>query len=72
MDVNSQYCPARRDIEERSWVLVSKLAKLSSQLLNLLGNHQAFAETKDECAHVRTEFTELAQRLQSHRLLHRC
>ena len=72
MDLASQYCPTRREIEERSWVLVTRLSCLSSRLLDLIGDHLAFDATKGECADLRTEITELGRRLHAHRSAHNC
>lgn len=73
MDLTSQYCPDRRNLEERVWVLVSRLSASTGQLLNLIGkNHQVFLSAKADCGQTRDEIIELRRQLDGHRFAHGC
>ena len=72
MDLTSQYCQLRRDIEERSWVLVSRLSMLTECLNRLIGQHAAFRDMKLQCAEVRQEIAASNLLLKKHRAAHRC
>jgi hypothetical protein len=69
----AHYCPARRNLEESSWRLVSQLAALTSRLPALVGfNHQAFMAIKDSCTEKRAQLSESHRQLLVHRLDHGC
>lgn len=71
--VAAKYCSIRRDLEERSWVLTSRHAALTSRLLQLIGkDHRTFVELKDECAETHRENTEARMLLLQHRVSHGC
>ena len=73
MDLTAQYCPTRRDLEELSWSLTSRLAGLTGRLLRLVGdNHDAFLVVKGECAETRAALVASHQTLSSHRSDHGC
>lgn len=73
MDLTCQYCPDRRNLEERVWVLVSRLSALTGRLLDLVGkNHQVFLSAQADCGHTRDEIIELRRQLQGHRSVHHC
>ncbi len=72
MEKSHTYCPTRRRLEERGWMLISKLASVSGRLINLIGKHQAFIEAKDECNDLRTAITESQTALRDHRAMHNC
>lgn len=73
MDLGAQYCPARRNLEERGWVLVSQLSDLSSRLIGLAGSdHRAFMAAKASCDEKRVQLTESHHELQTHRAKHGC
>jgi len=73
MDFTAQYCPTRKDLEERSWGLVSRLASLSGQLLKLTGaGHQEFMAVKFQCVEVRGEISKAKGQLLDHRSAHGC
>lgn len=73
MDLTSQYCPERRDLEKSSWNLVSKLTALTEQLMMLIGkSHTEFMATKARCEHVKQEILESYDRLLAHRTAHGC
>ena len=68
-----QYCPTRRNLEERTNNLVSRLAMITGRLLLLIGNnHHLFTETKAECTTLRAEIAEARRNLDDHRVLHQC
>ena len=72
MDFTCQYCSTRRDIEERSWALVSRLCSLTSRLTMLVGQRTAFSAVKVECGELRQEIQHLHVRLKDHRDTHHC
>ncbi len=72
MDSSCRYCSTRRDIEERSWALVTRLCILTSRLSVLVGQHKEFSAVKVECGEVRAEIRHLHVRLQDHRQTHCC
>ena len=73
MDLTSQYCPDRRNLEEKAWALASRLFLLNERLLTLIGmDHRAFLSAKAECVETTAEIAQLRNRLAKHRLLHGC
>ncbi|HTZ56555.1 MAG TPA: hypothetical protein VMB49_00590 [Acidobacteriaceae bacterium] len=73
MDLTAQYCSARRDIEERSWALTSRLAALTDRLIGLTGlDHQAFLDVRGKCHEVKGELSESHEELKNHRRNHGC
>ena len=73
MDLSVQYCPHRRNLEEKVWFLVSRLSVITSQLFSLVGkDHVAFAATKLDCVRTREEITESSRLLGAHRFQHGC
>lgn len=71
MDV--AYCSIRRDLEDRSWNLSSRLFELSSRLLALVGkNHRQFLDAKALCEHAREDIDDSLLRLRIHRQKHGC
>jgi hypothetical protein len=73
VDLTAEYCPARRNLEESGWRLVSQLAGLTSQLPGLVGsNHQAFMAMKDSCKEKREQLTESNRQLHVHLSAHGC
>ena len=74
MDFTHTYCSTRRDLEETSWLLVSKLASVSGYLLKLVGskNPLAFAATKLECTDLRERIDTARTALEQHRSGHGC
>ncbi len=72
-DPLTQYCPTRRDLEERSLNLVGRLTVVTEHLLRLIGrDHGAFLANKAECRDLRTVIVESRRQLQEHRLAHGC
>lgn len=73
MDTTTQYCPIRKDLEKRSWKLVSKLSSLSPRLMVSAGiDHKVFNETTAELRETRAEIVEIRQQLEAHRSKHGC
>lgn len=73
MDLTFQYCPDRRILEEKVWVLASRLSTLTGRLLALTGkDHQVFLLAKDDCSHTHAEIFELRRELTAHRFAHGC
>lgn len=73
MDLTATYCQIRRDLEERSWVMVSRHAALTSRLLRLTGRgHQAFLDAKEDCRISSEEVNESQNNLRIHRREHGC
>jgi hypothetical protein len=73
MDLTVQYCPDRRNLEEKVWVLVSRLSALTGRLLGLVGkDHQTFALTQTACTEARADIVVFRQQLDIHRAAHRC
>lgn len=67
------YCPVRRDLEENSWSLTTRLSLQTSHLLTLIGHdHSAFVAMKDLCDQTRTQITDSHFHLQHHRSAHGC
>ena len=72
-DALTQYCPVRRNLEEHTYNLVTRLAALTDRLLRLIGgNHKEFLETKGECAEVRSQVVDGRRELSEHRRTHGC
>jgi hypothetical protein len=68
-----KYCVTRRSLEERGWILTSKLASASARLMKLVGkDHEAFMETRAECKDLRMEIVVSRTDLRDHRAVHRC
>lgn len=66
-------CPTRRDLEEQSWMLTSKLSILASKLMTFVAaDHHAFNVTSQRCGEVRVQLKESRRRLQAHRSQHGC
>lgn len=73
MDLSATYCQTRRDLEEHGWALSSRLATVTSRLLQLIGsNHAAFLATVDECHAIHLEIAESHKDLKRHRRDHGC
>lgn len=73
MDLTTQYCANRRNLEENVWVRVSRLSALTSRLLNLIGkDHRDFILTQIACSDARADIVDLRRRLDTHRLAHHC
>lgn len=72
-DPLTQYCPVRRNLEQRNYNLVSRLSALTDRLMRLIGSdHTAFAAAKLECRCVRDEVSEVRREVAEHRLAHGC
>jgi len=72
-DPLTQYCPIRRDLEQRGFDLVSQLAVLTEKLLRLVGHrHVAFVAMKSESANTRADIMHPQRKLAQHRLAHGC
>jgi hypothetical protein len=73
MDKTAQYCPVRRDLEERAWTLTAKLSTVASKLIALVDvDHRSFNATQTEWADVRSDLAESHRMLQTHRSGHGC
>jgi hypothetical protein len=73
VDLKSQYCPARGNLEGRLWALATRLSTSTGKLLNLVGkDHVLFLSMKDDCRETQAEIVELRQKLADHRLHHGC
>jgi hypothetical protein len=73
MDLNAQYCPDRRNLEEKVWIRVSRLSSLTGRLLGLIGkDHQTFTLTHTACSDARADIVDFRQQLHIHRLAHGC
>jgi len=72
LDFSCSYCPARRDLEEHTWALVSRLSLLTSRLLKLVGDHGRFTEAKVECVELRGAIAQSSANLAAHRAFHGC
>jgi hypothetical protein len=67
------YCAIRRGLEERAWILVSKLAHVTGRLPHLAGkDHRAFREARAKCHDLRAQLAASRRALQQHRQLHNC
>ncbi len=72
-DFTTQYCSTRRDLEERGWILTSRLFELSTRLLRTIGNdRQEFAAIKQECGELRGVIGKAQSDLRGHRSKHGC
>jgi hypothetical protein len=73
MDFAAAYCPTRRDIEKRGWVLTSQLFSLTARLLKKVGDdHGAFMALREECRAAKLAITASNQSLRDHRREHGC
>ena len=73
MDLTAEYCPTRRDLEQRVWNLVTRLSDLTSKLMLLTGkDHQAFISAKGHCDDAKAEVVDSRQKLDVHRSQHGC
>lgn len=74
MDLATAYCATRKDLEETGWWLTSRLATLTSRLLQLAGgsNHLAFLEIRQECVATRMAIGDSHRDLREHRREHGC
>ena len=73
MDVRSEYCRERRELEQSSWSLVGKLSVLTEQLMMLIGkDHTQFMAAKARCENMKREILESHDRLRTHRAAHGC
>ena len=69
----ASYCSTRRDLENRSWALTSRLFDLSGRLTNMAGlRKREFSSTHDDCEETKGELAELHQLLEAHRSKHGC
>ena len=72
-DPATQFCPMRRNLEERNYNLVDRLSVLTDRLLQLIGhNHGQFLAIKTECAQVRMVMVYVQRELAEHRYEHGC
>jgi hypothetical protein len=63
----------RRDLEEGSWNLTSRLAELTTRLVLIVGrDHHAFLDALDECQTTALEITQFRVDLQERRQDHGC
>ena len=73
MDFTAPYCKTRRDLEERSWVLTSQRAALTTHLISLIGDdHDDFLATLDQCRTRSLEVAESREQVREHRRVHGC
>jgi len=73
MDLTACYCPTRRNLEERGWILVSHLSRVSAGLLRYAGvDPKAFNVTSTECSCIRNELAATHRLLSKHREQHGC
>jgi hypothetical protein len=73
MDLAIRYCPDRRNLEEKVWVLVSRLSALTGRLLGLIGkDHQTFTLTQTACSDARADIVDFRRQLDIHRSVHGC
>ncbi len=68
-----RYCQIRHDIEQRGWILTTKLHGACERLMDLIGvNYQAFGATKRECGELRAQLIDCREELRNHRDDHHC
>lgn len=73
MDLTVSYCTQRRDLEERNWNLVDRLAVLTDRLMRLVGvDHGEFDLTKAMCVDARHAIVIAREDLIEHRANHGC
>jgi CDP-diacylglycerol pyrophosphatase len=73
MDLTTQYCPIRRNLEKRNWNLVSRWSSLSVGLIGSAGrDYRAFNAASAKCKKARVEIRELRKQLEAHRAEHGC
>ena len=73
MDFTAKYCSTRRDLEERSWWLTTRLANLTGRLMQLVGHdHLAFVGVRQECQTAKAAITASRENLADHRRAHGC
>ena len=73
MDSTARYCPIRRNLEKRGWILVSRLSSVAAGLLCHAGvNPKAFNATSAECSNIRVQIAAAHRLLSRHREQHGC
>lgn len=73
MDYTATYCSIRRDLEERGWWLTSRLANLTTRLMQMIGqDHLAFLDVRQECRTTKAAITASHDDLREHRRAHGC
>ena len=73
MDITAAYCSVRRNLEERQWVLISRLAVLTQCLHRLIGcEHDEFLTMLDHCQTAALDIQDARDNLRGHRHYHRC
>ena len=70
---NPVYCLVRQRIEQRGWVLASRLHEASERLMDLIGVDRAqFASAKTACGDLRQQINDCRTQLLQHRCDHKC
>lgn len=73
MELTVEYCPTRRAIEERGWVLTTKFSTIAGRLVSSASiDHGLFNRTVAECGEIRSELAESHRQLRNHRSSHGC
>ena len=73
MDLTARYCSIRRSLEERGWILVSRLSTVAGGLLRYAGvDPKAFNATTAECSNIRVQIAAARRLLSKHREQHGC
>jgi hypothetical protein len=70
----SSTCPVRKALEDRSWLLKSRLYVLTSRLVHIAGHdgHREYLAARTKCERMRAALDETIRKLNDHLLAHRC
>jgi hypothetical protein len=73
MDLKSESCPIKRELQERSFVLVSQLSTLTVRLGQVAGrSREEFQPALAACQLIRKEVADSRRRIMEHLIAHRC
>lgn len=73
MDIKTEFCTTRSNLEDRCLTLVSRLFVSSTRLATLVGrDHKAFQAARAECQRTRKELSDSRKRVIEHRIAHGC
>jgi hypothetical protein len=73
MDVATDYCAIRSELEDNACNLTAKLFELTQRLHRLVGkDHHEFLATRAACVKATNQLSESRNRLEEHRIRHGC
>jgi hypothetical protein len=73
MDLKSESCPVKRELQEQSFILVGQLSALIVRVGQLAGrSREEFQPALAACQLMRKEVADSRQRIVEHRSAHKC